>query len=190
MSVAAIMVRYANGVEEQIGLKFGANVVGKAGGPANVLLNSAALSRKHAMITVADRALDCTVEDLGSTNKTAVVTPSGELTTLEPGTVYSLREGAQMVMGDVQIMFSHYGNPRTDANRTVSIGSIPSTGHGNRNVMFVKTPMTQAHSEYGRASTGLPSTRHGRPPLDSKVVYEHGRADLGMNLPYDSSLLW
>jgi len=72
----------------------------------------------------------------------------------------------------------------------VSIGSIPSTGHGNRNVMFVKTPATQTHSEFGRASTGLPSTRYSGPPLDHKVVFEHGRTDLGMNLPYDSSLLW
>jgi hypothetical protein len=56
--------------------------------------------------------------------------------------------------------------------------------------MFVKTPATQTHSEFGRASTGLPSTRYSGPPLDHKVVFEHGRTDLGMNLPYDSSLLW
>jgi pSer/pThr/pTyr-binding forkhead associated (FHA) protein len=104
MSSALVAVRYANGVEEEVPLKYGSNVIGKAGGPADVVLNSPALSRRHATITVGDKATDCTVEDLGSTNKTAIVTQSGDLQTLEPGTIYPLQQGSQIVMGDVQIM--------------------------------------------------------------------------------------
>eukprot|EP00284_Hemiselmis_tepida_P007950 CAMPEP_0174919708 /NCGR_PEP_ID=MMETSP1355-20121228/3814_1 /TAXON_ID=464990 /ORGANISM="Hemiselmis tepida, Strain CCMP443" /LENGTH=371 /DNA_ID=CAMNT_0016164947 /DNA_START=268 /DNA_END=1379 /DNA_ORIENTATION=+ len=190
-AAATLTVRYSNGMDEEVALRFGSNVLGKRGGPADVTLGSQSLSRRHAMIKVSDSAAECTVEDLGSTNKSAIVTPSGELQALEPGTVYPLREGAQLVMGDVQALFSHAGGEG---------GSIPSTGHGNRNVMFVKTPASpHGRTDITSVTSGAGSTRimpigsgatTGGSHLDHKLVYEHGRADLGMNLPYDSALLW
>lgn len=46
-------------------------------------------NRRHAIITVGDHAEECTLEDLGSTNKSAMVDSSGELSTLVPGRIYS-----------------------------------------------------------------------------------------------------
>jgi hypothetical protein len=42
-----------------------------------------------------------------------------------------------LVLGDVQIFFQHVAGNRLGS-------SIPNTGHGSRNVMFVQTPMTQS----------------------------------------------
>jgi hypothetical protein len=45
-------------------------------------------SRKHAVINIGDHPEDCTIEDLGSTNKSALASGDGNLITLNPGTTY------------------------------------------------------------------------------------------------------
>ena len=87
------------------------------------------------MITVGNRLDDCTVEDLGSTNKSHVVDESGEPQAMTPGTVYPLASQAQLVFGDVQGTFEflgakHHtaGNSSTDSRRRVDIETIKTPG--------------------------------------------------------------
>ena len=106
----------------------GSNVLGKAGGPADITLESNSLSRRHALIVVGTRAEQCTVEDLGSTNKSHIMAEDtgGDAQTLEPGMVYPLRACVQLVFGDVRAEFEFMRGPHTAA--TASSG-----GEGKRN---------------------------------------------------------
>ena len=113
----------------------GSNVLGKAGGPADITLESNSLSRRHALIVVGTRAEQCTVEDLGSTNKSHIMAEDtgGDAQTLEPGMVYPLRACVQLVFGDVRAEFEFMRGPHTAA--TASSG-----GEGSRvDVETIKT---------------------------------------------------
>ena len=101
----------------------GSNVLGKAGGPADITLESNSLSRRHALIVVGTRAEQCTVEDLGSTNKSHIMAEDtgGDAQTLEPGMVYPLRACVQLVFGDVRAEFEFMGGSHTAATASSGV---------------------------------------------------------------------
>jgi len=189
---AYLYATYADGSEAEFELKHGSNVIGKKGGAADLQLESASLSRKHAMITVGANPASCTVEDLGSTNKSHIVDATGQPNTLNPGTVYPLSAQAQLICGDVQLAFEFVShNPATgdsaEPDRLVlkTAGTSAYTheargkdggGGGKDSVITGKSLQTSVMSTTGKRN--------------HRAVYEHGKEALGMSLPYDQSLLW
>lgn len=97
MASPAVLRVFLDGEEQSIPLKQGSNVIGKNGGSADVRLHAASLSRRHALITVGDKAGDCTVEDLGSTNLSSVVVPGGQMQQMDTGRVYPLPHASTLV---------------------------------------------------------------------------------------------
>jgi hypothetical protein len=97
MASPAILRVFLDGEELSIPLKQGSNVIGKNGGSADVRLHAASLSRRHALITVGEKAGDCTVEDLGSTNLSSVVVPGGQMQQMDTGRVYPLPHASTLV---------------------------------------------------------------------------------------------
>mgnify|MGYP002177786383 CR=1 FL=1 len=53
-------------------------------------LASASLSRRHALVTIGDRADEFTVEDLNSTNKSQIIDENSEPQAMKPGKEYNL----------------------------------------------------------------------------------------------------
>jgi hypothetical protein len=146
---ARLFVTYADGNEAAFELKQGNNVIGKVGGAADLKLQSSSLSRRHAMIVVGNRAGSCTVEDLGSTNKSHLVDDAGEPQTLTPGNVYPLGEKTSLVFGDVQVVFEFIcAHPQTASS------SAPDT----RGRVDIETIKSAATSRRGGTRTGASTT--------------------------------
>jgi hypothetical protein len=94
---SAVLRLNVDGEDLLIPLSQGSNVIGKTGGSADVKLNAASLSRRHALITIGESAADCTVEDLGSTNGSSVMPPGEDMEQMEAGHVYPLPHGSALV---------------------------------------------------------------------------------------------
>lgn len=184
-------------------LRHGSNVVGKKGGPADVHLGSASLSRRHAMITVGERAEDCSVEDLNSTNKSAILNEAGELSILEPGTIYRLSQRSELVFGDVQAVFEFLGggdsSSQNDNSQYELIQSPGASTTDKTRPMSGSTSLTQTTIPlYGKPDRPMPGGGgkggggggSGGGVGAHQEAYAHAKNDLGMSMPYDSDLLW
>ncbi|KAJ1483512.1 hypothetical protein T484DRAFT_1799975 [Baffinella frigidus] len=141
MASPAVLRVFLDGEEQSIPLKQGSNVIGKNGGSADVRLHAASLSRRHALITVGDKAGDCTVEDLGSTNLSSVVVPGGQMQQMDTGRVYPLPHASTLVMGDVHATFSFSG---------ASVGP-PSSSGGLESKTRASTRASEKSSNQRRA---------------------------------------
>lgn len=75
-------------------------VIGRAADQCELVVPHPTVSRRHAKLSLAGEALQ--VEDLGSTNGTAV---NG--TTLKAGTPVALHAGAKLRLGDVELVIQH-----------------------------------------------------------------------------------
>jgi pSer/pThr/pTyr-binding forkhead associated (FHA) protein len=145
------------------------------------------------MITIGSRLDDCSVEDLGSTNKSHVIDESGEPQTMNPGTVYRLNAQTQLVFGDVQAVFEFVGGADTAGDSSLD-------SRGRAEIETIKTAGTSTHASGMRMRTGATTTT-GRKSMrssvtsntgkrDHRALYQHAKDALGMSMPYDRDLLW
>ena len=120
--VATIYFQYSNGGISSFDLSVGQYIIGIAGGPADIPLDSMNLSRRHASLTVGSTLEQCFIADLGSTNKTSLVSEDDSLFCLEPNQLYSLEQTSELLFGDVGAIFEF--NVDTHTTRT---GTAPKT---------------------------------------------------------------
>ena len=222
--IAIMYFQYADGGIATFELSAGVYVIGIAGGPADIHLESQNLSRRHASLTVGASLSECFVEDLGSTNKTSFVSEDESLFTLEPNLPYGLEQTTELLFGDVGAIFEFRGDDEADVASSLSKqddfegGSRSErwnrTRKSSRSVEFT-VPDSEIGSDQTRrrddnvdsesrpsdtrlrpfASTALSETTqtisdNNEGKIEHRLVYEHAREALGMDLPYDHELLW
>ena len=215
--VGTIYFEYADGGVASFDLFPGRYVIGIMGGPADIPLESKNLSRRHALLIVGTTLAECSIQDLGSTNKTSFISEDEALFHLEPNRPYDLEQTVELLFGDVAAVFEFTGDRRDvvslspksnvshdrkksspdrwsrtrKSSRSVDF-RVPESENGSEN-HGPDSRMNESKSRPHFSATTTDSTAilpkvGGK--LEHMLVYEHAKEALGMDLPYDHELLW
>ena len=96
--MASVLRVVVDGEEQSVELKQGRNIIGNStSAVADVLVVCTYMSRRHALITVGETAAECTVEDLGSSQGSALAAPGDQMQWMDVGCVYPLPDGSTLV---------------------------------------------------------------------------------------------
>jgi pSer/pThr/pTyr-binding forkhead associated (FHA) protein len=229
--VATIYFQYFDGSIASFDLAVGQYIIGIAGGPADIPLDSKNLSRRHASLTVGSTLDECSIADLGSTNKTSFVSEDESLFCLEPNQLYSLEQTSELLFGDVGAIFEFNVDPSSTRAGTVSKPedadsqqsvlentrlshdrwnrtgkssrfsgteksvdfSVPDSENSKKNAdqgPEHRTYNSRSRASVTTATSGTMVLPHIEGKLEHRLVYEHAKEEIGMDLPYDIDLLW